>query len=84
MKSNKADKNFKKQWEQQLQDVEHTIANDDETPESVKGMLSEWLNHGEDNYEPKVYAEVLTGIIHSEEDHIKAGHSEEDCYDLKV
>tara|TARA_Y100001963_G_C6499868_1_gene317389 strand:+ start:149 stop:292 length:144 start_codon:yes stop_codon:yes gene_type:complete len=30
-----------------------------------------------------VYAEVLTGIIHLEEDHVSQGHSEEDCYQLK-
>ena len=30
-----------------------------------------------------VYAEVLTGQLHLEEDHISLGHSEDDCYQLK-
>tara|TARA_Y100000593_G_scaffold86821_1_gene166299 strand:+ start:443 stop:766 length:324 start_codon:yes stop_codon:yes gene_type:complete len=30
-----------------------------------------------------VYAEVLTGIIHLEEEHIAQGHTDEDCYQLK-
>ena len=30
-----------------------------------------------------VYAEVLTGILHMEEDHISLGHSDEDCYQIK-
>ena len=82
--SYKSDKNFNEYWKKQLESVEDTIANDNDTPEPVKEMLSEWLQQGQDNYEPKVYAEVLTGIIHNEEEHIKAGHSDEDCYDLKV
>ena len=30
-----------------------------------------------------VYAEVLTGILHMEEDNISLGHSDEDCYQIK-
>ena len=30
-----------------------------------------------------VYAEVLTGQLHLEEDHVAQGHSKEDCYQLK-
>ncbi len=82
--TSKADKDFNEEWKKQIESVEHTIEHDDETPAPIKEMLSEWLQQGQDNYEPKVYAEVLTGIIHNEEEHIKAGHSDEDCYDLKV
>ena len=30
-----------------------------------------------------IYAEVLSGIIHLEEEHIVQGHTDEDCYQLK-
>ena len=30
-----------------------------------------------------VYAEILTGYLHLEEDHKSLGHTEEDCYALK-
>ena len=47
-------------------------------------MLFEWLNDGEEDTEPKVYAEIATGAMHTDKEHKAKGHTEEDCYDLKV
>jgi len=76
--SYKSDKNFNEYWKKQLESVEDTIANDNDTPEPVKEMLSEWI------VQPTVYAEIETGAIHSEEEHIFLGHDDEHCYNLKV
>ena len=70
-------------WEQQLQDVEEVIK-DPETPQGIKELLFEWLNDGEEDTEPKVYAEITTGAMHSDKEHKAKGHTAEDCYDLKV
>ena len=50
--SYKSDKNFNEYWKKQLESVEDTIANDNDTPEPVKEMLSEWI------VQPTVYAEI--------------------------
>ena len=82
MKNTEDDKN-KQKWEQQLDEVKERLEHGDE-PESIKDIYGASLEHKFNDVKPKTYARMDNGVIHSEQEHNEQGHSEDDCYDLKV
>lgn len=73
----------KSKWEQQLDMVRERLEHGDE-PQEIKDLYWEWLEGKYNDIKPKTFARMDNGEVHSEEEHNAQGHSENDCYELKV
>lgn len=80
------DKKQKKylEWNQLMNHVEEALENEKDLPQEVKQIYWDWLRDRYHDVKPKTYALKINGKLHTEKEHEKLLHDDNECYELKV
>jgi len=77
-------KKDKPKFNQLVNHVQEALENEKDLPKEVKQIYWDWLGDRYQDIKPKTYALKEDGVIHSEKDHHRLLHDDNDCYELKV